>query len=295
MRLIPAQRSPQLRLRPHGRQSLAPCRTADLQRIVRYSTPCSTSTPSRSGVTGTRSRSVGSTPHLPSPAAVFRCRSSLPTVRRSTLRSSSKETREPGWPHDHNKGVRQVTDPARGHSAVTGLSARVPEPIVATQSALRSARRYDEYGKDADGNYLTRDSWEDRYIDWNEERQSYLPEDPGNADAVAGHLINWLNPHGFVKRYGSKLDRLGKESGNFFSFAGTSFEQRALPPSNLSEAYRTYDFDAAAFEGQGLKIEVSEIAPAFGHQEGGQVRFIDPGPPVSFRSSADLRELGIPS
>lgn len=198
-------------------------------------------------------------------------------------RGSASEVSSPEW-----------TDPARGHSAVTGLSARMPEPIVATESALRPARRYDEYGKDADGNYFTRDSREDRYIDWNEEGQSYLPEDPGNAGAVAGHRIDWVDPHRFVEQYGPQLDRLGKESGNIFSFPGTSFEQRALPPSNLSDAYRKYDFDAAAFEGQGLKIEVSEIAPAFGHPGGGlQVKFVDPGPPMSVRSVTDLRELGI--
>ncbi len=150
------------------------------------------------------------------------------------------------------------------------------------------------YGKDADGNYLTRQDWEDRYVDWNDDYKAYAPEYPGNAGAVAGHRVDWTDPAAFVQQYGSQLDRLGKESGNFFSFPEYSFEQRALPPSNLSDAYWKYDFDAAAFEGQGLKIEVSEIAPAFGHPGGGlQVRFMNPGPPVQFLSAADLRNLGI--
>ncbi|MFA0851187.1 TNT domain-containing protein [Curtobacterium sp. WHRI 8282] len=150
------------------------------------------------------------------------------------------------------------------------------------------------YGKDADGNYLTRDGWEDRYIDWNEKWQSYAPEYPGNAGAVAGHRVDWTDPQLFVQQYGSQLDRLGADKGEFLSFPGTSFEERALPPSNLSDKYSTFDFDAAAFEGKGLKIEVSEIAPAFGHPGGGlQVRFFKPGDPIEFVSVTDLKRMGI--
>ncbi|WP_255252602.1 TNT domain-containing protein [Curtobacterium sp. 'Ferrero'] len=73
-----------------------------------------------------------------------------------------------------------------------------------------------------------------------------------------------------------------------------SFEERALPPSNLSAQYSTFDFDAAAFEGKGLKIEVSEIAPAFGHPGGGlQVRHFEPCVPPKFISVTDLRDMGI--
>lgn len=67
-----------------------------------------------------------------------------------------------------------------------------------------------------------------------------------------------------------------------------------MPPSNLSAQYSTFDFDAAAFEGKGLKIEVSEIAPALGHPGGGlQVRHFEPGVPPKFISVTDLRDMGI--
>lgn len=112
--------------------------------------------------------------------------------------------------------------------------------------------------------------------------------------AVAGHRVDWTDPDAFVHQYGSQLDRLGKDSGDFLSFPGNSFEERALPPSNLSDAYSKFDFDAAAFEGHGLKIEVSEIAPAFGHPGGGlQVRFFTPGDPPTFLTVSELKRLKI--
>ena len=225
---------------------------------------------------------------------------------RSTDPVFSDDRSGPGWERDESvRGGAERPDYGQPHLHLDDLGEkyRAPDDPTYTGPGMSDDVRalVDDwgnpnglYGKDADGNYLTRDDWEDRYIDWNDDWQSYAPEYPGNAGAVAGHRVDWVDPYGFVDQYGSQLDRLGKESGNFFSFPGTSFEQRALPPSNLSDAYRTYDFDAAAFEGQGLKIEVSEIAPAFGHPGGGlQVRFVDPGPPMSFRSAADLRDLGI--
>ena len=225
---------------------------------------------------------------------------------RSTDPVFSDDASGPGWERDDTNrgdGVRADYGQPHLHLGDLGEQYRPPDDPNYTGSGMSDEVRaiVDDwgnpngaYGKDADGNYLTRDDWEDRYIDWNGQYQSYAPEYPGNAGAVAGHRVDWTDPQLFVQQYGSQLDRLGKESGNFFSFPGTSFEERALPPSNLSDAYSKYDFDAAAFEGKGLKIEVSKIAPAFGHPGGGlQVRFFRPGDPLQFYSVKQLENEGI--
>lgn len=72
-----------------------------------------------------------------------------------------------------------------------------------------------------------------------------------------------------------KLDRFGHEGGSFMSNAGDSFEQRALPgqPSGPPNKYTTQ----AGRDGQGLKVEESEIAPWFDQPGGGtQYRLVDP-------------------
>ena len=83
------------------------------------------------------------------------------------------------------------------------------------------------------------------------------------------------DPEEFTTLYGNQLDRIGPAGGGYLGIPpGTPFAQRALPPSTLNKALHPY-----AFTGKlppGIKIEVSEVAPAFGRPGGGiQVRFMD--------------------
>lgn len=218
----------------------------------------------------------------------------------------SDDASGPGWDRDDSvRGDAERSDYGQPHLHLDDLGSKYRAPDDPTYEGGGMSTEVRDlvhdwgnpnglYGKDADGNYLTRQDWEDRYVDWNDTYQSYAPEYPGNAGAVAGHRIDWTDPQGFVDQYGSRLDRLGGDGGNFLSFPGTSFEGRALPPSNLSDPYSTFDFDPTAFEGKGLKIEVSEIAPAFGHPGGGlQVRFFRPGDPPAFLTVRQLKGLGV--
>src|SRR5206468_3326275 len=66
---------------------------------------------------------------------------------------------------------------------------------------------------------------------------------------------------------GDVIDRYGRESGRYTSPAGTNFEDRGLPPTNLTQEYHQYRVRKP------LPPDVTEgrIAPAF-EQEGGGVQ-----------------------
>lgn len=101
-----------------------------------------------------------------------------------------------------------------------------------------------------------------------------MPRYPGNDGAVSGSFVEYTTADSFARDYGSQIDRLGDPSGGFLSLPDTPFEQRSLPPSNLRAPYSVYELtgDLPA----GARIEVSEVAPAFGRPGGGmQVRVLD--------------------
>jgi len=126
------------------------------------------------------------------------------------------------------------------------------------------------YGNDpVTGRELTRAEFEELYVE-----PDGRPEYPGNAGS-AGTFVDFTDPAAFVRHYGSVLDRLGRDAGEFLSFPGTSFEQRALPPSNLADPYSTYTVDPSKLP-SGATIEVSVVEKAFGRPGGGlQVRVLD--------------------
>ena len=125
------------------------------------------------------------------------------------------------------------------------------------------------YGRGADGHPFTKDEWQERYIG-----PDNRPIYPGNDGAVAGTRIEFTDPAAFRGTYGGTLDRMGGDGGSFLSFPDTPFGERALPGSNLNAPYS--EFRLADDLPDGVRIEVSEVAPAFGQPGGGlQVRFLD--------------------
>jgi hypothetical protein len=125
------------------------------------------------------------------------------------------------------------------------------------------------YGRGADDQPYTRAEFEARYVD-----ADGFPVYPGNAGATPGLRIDFTDGTTFIEQYGAQLDRMGAPRGDFMSFPETPFEQRSLPPSNLRDPYSIYELSGSL--PSGARIEVSEIAPAFGRPGGGlQVRVLD--------------------
>jgi len=125
------------------------------------------------------------------------------------------------------------------------------------------------WGRDVDGTPFSQAEYDARYVD-----AEGLPRYPGNDGAVSGSYVEYTTADSFARDYGSQIDRLGDPSGGFLSLPDTPFEQRSLPPSNLRAPYSIYELtgDLPA----GARIEVSEVAPAFGRPGGGiQVRVLD--------------------
>jgi Tuberculosis necrotizing toxin len=140
------------------------------------------------------------------------------------------------------------------------------------------------FGRDAADRPYTREEWEARYVDENNELRY-----PGNEGAVPKRRLDFTDVEEFKAHYGDVLDRFGGENGKYFSPDGTPFEARALPPGSLGQPYvrmRLGDLPP------NWKIEVSEVAPAFGREGGGlQIRVLDNnGQAVTM---AELRKQGI--
>jgi hypothetical protein len=125
------------------------------------------------------------------------------------------------------------------------------------------------YGRGENNEPYTRAEWEERYVG-----PDGYPIYPGNDGAVVGTRVEYTDMAAFQRDYGTTLDRMGGPNGAFLSPEGVPFESRALPGSNLNAGYHVYDL--ADELPPGVRVEVSEVAPAFGREGGGiQVRFID--------------------
>ena len=143
----------------------------------------------------------------------------------------------------------------------------------ATERLLTSGPGPDGYyGHHSDGTPLTRAEYVERYI-----QPDGRPRYPDNDGAVAGSRIEFEDPTLFDQYYSTTIDRMGGDSGGYFAFPGTSFEQRGLPPTNLRAPYSVFELDTDALRANGFRIQVSRIDPAFAQPGGGlQVQIIDP-------------------
>jgi Tuberculosis necrotizing toxin len=142
------------------------------------------------------------------------------------------------------------------------------------------------YGRDAAGHPFSRADFEARYVD--EDGNLRYPE--GNDGAVVGRRLEFTDVAEFRNHYGDVLDRFGDEGGRYFSPDGTPFEARSLPPDSLGKPYLRMRL--ASELPANWKIEVSEVAPAFGRDGGGlQIRILDADGQAMRMSQ--LQELGI--
>jgi hypothetical protein len=125
------------------------------------------------------------------------------------------------------------------------------------------------FGRDQAGHPYSREEWEARYVDENNHLRY-----PGNDGAVAGRRLDFTSVQEFQNHYGDVLDRLGRKNGDYLSVAGATFEERALPPGSLRQPYITMRLIGEL--PANWRIEVSQVAPAFGQRGGGlQVRILD--------------------
>jgi hypothetical protein len=141
------------------------------------------------------------------------------------------------------------------------------------------------FGRDAAGHPYSREDFEARYVKENGDFRY-----PDNDGAVKDRRLEFSDVGEFQKHYGNVLDRFGDEGGRYFSPDGTPFEARALPPDSLGKPYLRMRL--AGELPPGWRIEVSEVAPAFGRDGGGlQIRILD-AKDQAMRMS-ELEEQGI--
>jgi DNA/RNA non-specific endonuclease/Tuberculosis necrotizing toxin len=179
----------------------------------------------------------------------------------------------PGWSRDFDVRGNDI-DPNYGqplaHHGTLAPEFRAPTGDQVPPSARELVTDADaSYGRAPDHHPYTQAEYEARYV-----KPDGSPRYPGNDGAVLGRRIDFTDVDQFRANYGDQLDRFGGGSGSFMSFPDTPFEYRSLPPGHLNAPYST--FELSGHLPPGAKIEVSEIAPAFGRPGGGlQVRVLD--------------------
>jgi hypothetical protein len=135
----------------------------------------------------------------------------------------------------------------------------------------RVADPHEPYGHGHDGAPLTKQEYDERWT-----RPNGAPRYPFNEGARSGSRVTYTDTGAFVERFGSRLDRIGDPGGTYLAVmengVPATFEQRSLPPTSLNNSYHQYTFADNAVElmqRDGINIEVSRIAPAFGREGGG--------------------------
>ncbi|WP_456786600.1 TNT domain-containing protein [Cellulomonas sp. P5_C5] len=111
---------------------------------------------------------------------------------------------------------------------------------------------------------------------------------PPNRGAVPGSRVEFTDARRFLEIYGEMFDRVGPPDGAFLGIPpGASLGSRALPPGNMAHSVSNYTFNRRSLP-EGMTIEVSEIAPAFGRPGGPiQARFIQNGKAVTVQKLVD--------
>ncbi|WP_166784058.1 TNT domain-containing protein [Cryobacterium suzukii] len=134
------------------------------------------------------------------------------------------------------------------------------------------------YGRHADGVPMTKAEYDERYVQADRNRDRY----PSFDGVVPGTRVTYTDASKFIEEYGSHFDRVGKTNGAYLGLVEdgrpATFEARGLPISSLRKPYSSYSFtpDAQAkLSADGIRVEISRVAPAFGREGGAlQVRFL---------------------
>ncbi len=149
---------------------------------------------------------------------------------------------------------------------------------------------YEALGRDPEtGRPLTRDEFEERFLERTPDGD--YPYDwkwPDHDGAVPG-TQDIVSPSDVPR-----MDRIGGDSGAYFTDDGVGMGQRSLPPDRLNFDRSSWDIDRGHpdLADGSVRIERSEVAPHFGQEGGGvQYRFLDSqGDPLS---QAELAARGI--
>ncbi|SDR99962.1 glycohydrolase toxin TNT-related protein [Microterricola viridarii] len=135
------------------------------------------------------------------------------------------------------------------------------------------------WGRDSSGTPFTEQEYASRFT----QTGKYDIRYPDSAGVEHGTRVTYTDPAAYIRDFGTELDRVGPMSGKYFGVVedgvAASFEQRGLPLSNLAADYYGVSFTERAAEimkANGIHVEISRIAPAFGREGGAlQTRFID--------------------
>ena len=168
------------------------------------------------------------------------------------------------------------------------LDDQLSEPSFSPDNRNIVDRDYEIFGRDPDtGLPLTRDEFESRYrtLDANGEPDWDWPPNEGRLPGSE----EFVNPSDVPR-----MDRIGGDAGSYFTDNDVPMSERGLPPDRLNFERHQWDIDRdhPSLQDGSVRIERSEVAPAFGQDGGGvQYRFLDEnGDALSQR---DLVERGI--
>lgn len=130
------------------------------------------------------------------------------------------------------------------------------------------------FGRDEHGAFLSEEEYANRYALRNE--HSGLDEYydyPDNSGAVEGSIRQYDNLTDLRADFGDiRVDRIGVNTGAYLAIEGTPWHMRSLPVNTLAKALHHFELGGLP---KGVKVEVSEIAPAFGQPGGGvQLRLV---------------------
>lgn len=147
------------------------------------------------------------------------------------------------------------------------------------------------YGVDEHGNALTEAEYANRYAQASPQGVMEWDRYPDNAGAVEGTVRQYDTLGDLRADLGDvTVDRIGANNGSFLAVEGTPWNMRSLPVNTLGKELHHFEFNRLP---EGYRVEVSEIAPAFGREGGGtQLRIVDAasGRPANVN---DLLDAGV--
>jgi hypothetical protein len=195
-------------------------------------------------------------------------------------------------------GLRRLDDGAPrsmfeldGDGPWRSLDDQLREPSYSSSNRSIIDDDYDIFGRNPEtGQPYTRAEFEDAFRTTNERGETdwdwgrAAPNDgkvPGTDEIVDPHDV-------------PRMDRIGGPNGAYFGDDGAMMSERSLPPDRLNFERNPWEInrDHPDLQDGSVRIEKSEVAPAFGQEGGGnQYRFLDAdGTPLS---QAELVERGI--
>jgi hypothetical protein len=127
---------------------------------------------------------------------------------------------------------------------------------------------------------MSKADYDERYVQETTNWDRY----PSHDGVTPGTRVTYTDARAYIQAYGSHFDRVGKPNGTYLGVLEdgrpATFEERGLPTSSLRNPHFSYSFTPEAqakLAADGIRVEISRIAPAFGRDGGAlQVRFLEP-------------------